>query len=111
MVDKTEIVGETNIANEFKNSFTTIGAKLVQKIHNQQLKAIWKEQNFKEQTLYRQWKFSGRSKGNIGKKRVKCEKNNNKSKYSFFHKLSKKDDILLDINNDQSQWSESVQKK
>ena len=40
MVDKTEIVGETNIANEFKNSFTTIGAKLVQKIHNQQLKAI-----------------------------------------------------------------------
>ena len=46
--------------------------------------------------------FQGDQKGTLGKK-VKREKNNNKSKYSFFHKLSKKDDILLDINNNQSQ--------
>ena len=32
VIDKTEIVGETEIANEFNDVFTNIGPKLVQKI-------------------------------------------------------------------------------
>ena len=42
VTDKTETLGETNIANEFNNFFTDIGLKLAKKIpeSSQPLKAI-----------------------------------------------------------------------
>ena len=42
VIDKTDILGEKNIANEFNNFFTDIGLKLAKKIpeSSQPLKAI-----------------------------------------------------------------------
>ena len=40
VIDKKEIIGETNIANEFNDFFTNIGPKLAEKIVPNLLKHI-----------------------------------------------------------------------
>ena len=54
ITDKTEILGETNIANEFNNFFTDIGlVNLLSKFQNHQklLKVIWR-------MLAQKWKIN-----------------------------------------------------